>query len=161
MSPTTGAVTAWLNTGTDILPDYHKLGPIANGATASSKDKVVIADFTGEGRADYMIIGDGGKVTGLINRLNETTLVPQWLPAVTVADGPDGVDQDEVRLVDMSGDGKVDYLSISSKGKVSLWENVSTGGKYQPGDGVFLCDCKSYLLCFDSYYSCLVEALTD
>ncbi|CAM1506043.1 Fc.00g056840.m01.CDS01 [Cosmosporella sp. VM-42] len=140
VSPTTGAVTAWLNTGADIIPDYHKLGVIASGASETSGDKVVLGDFTGEGRADYMIIGEGGKVTGLINRLQEMTLEPRWLPAVTIADGPDGVDQDEVRMVDMTGNGKVDYLSVSSSGKVSLWENLSTGGKYQIGEGVFLCD---------------------
>ncbi|CAM1503527.1 Fc.00g011180.m01.CDS01 [Cosmosporella sp. VM-42] len=140
VSPTTGAVTAWLNTGADIIPDWHKLGIIASGATASSGDTVVFGDFTGEGRADYMIIGDGGKVIGLVNRLSETTLAPRWLSAITFAEGPDDIEQEEVRLVDMTGDGKVDYLSVSSKGKVILWENKGSGGKYQPGEGVFLCD---------------------
>lgn len=44
----------------------------------------------------------------------------------------------------MTGDGKVDYLLVDGKtGKITLWENTGTNGKYQPGEGVFLCDCES------------------
>ncbi|KAH8164209.1 hypothetical protein CIB48_g4019 [Xylaria polymorpha] len=105
-----GATRAWLNTG------------------------------AGEGRADYMIVGEGGKVRGLVNRLQETTLAPRWLGSFVLAEGPDGAKQDEVRLVDLTGDGKVDYLLIGDAGKVTMWENLGTGGKYQPGEGVVLCD---------------------
>ncbi|CAM1501517.1 Fc.00g035010.m01.CDS01 [Cosmosporella sp. VM-42] len=138
---TTGAVTAWLNTGAASVPDYHKLGVIATGASASKGDTIRLGDLTGEGRADYMVISSGGKVTALVNRLQETSMAPRWLPAFTLADGPDGTKQDQVRLVDMTGDGKIDYLLIDEKtGKVTLWENAGLGGKYQPGEGVILCD---------------------
>ncbi|TGJ87370.1 hypothetical protein E0Z10_g1365 [Xylaria hypoxylon] len=137
----TGEVTAWLNTGADIMPDYYKLGIIATGSSVSKGDTVRLGDLTGEGRADYMIVGSGGKVNALINRLQETTLVPRWLEAFTFAEGPDGAEQEEVRLVDMTGDGKLDYVLVEKKtGKVTLWENLGTGGKYQPGEGVVLCD---------------------
>lgn len=132
-----------------MMPDYHKIGVIATGATATSSDTVILGDFTGNGRADYMIVGDGGKVTGLVNRLQEESLVPRWMSAVTLADGPSGAKQDQVRLVDFTGDGKVDYLLVDSKGKVTLWENIGSGGKYQPGEGVMLCDCK-FCLSFSS-----------
>ncbi|KAI0451451.1 SGNH hydrolase-type esterase domain-containing protein [Xylaria acuta] len=136
-----GEVTAWLNTGADIVPDYYKLGVIATGSSASKGDTIFLGDLTGEGRADYMIVGDGDKVNGIINRLQATTLAPRWLEAFTFAEGPDGAKQDQVRLVDMTGDGKVDYLLVDEKtGKVTLWENLGTGGKYQPGEGVVLCD---------------------
>ncbi|KAI1428363.1 SGNH hydrolase-type esterase domain-containing protein [Xylaria sp. FL1777] len=141
VNQSTGEVTAWLNTGADVVPDYYKLGVIATGGSASKGDTVFLGDLTGEGRADYMIVGDGGKVNGLINRLQATTLAPRWLAAFTFAEGPDGAEQDQVRLVDMTGDGKVDYLLVDEKtGKVTLWENLGTGGKYQPGEGVVLCD---------------------
>ncbi|KAI1361353.1 hypothetical protein F5Y08DRAFT_314931 [Xylaria arbuscula] len=137
----TGETTAWLNTGADTMPDYYKLGVIATGSSVSSGDTVILGDLTGEGRADYMIVGSGGKVNALVNRLQEDTLVPRWLAAFTLAEGPDGAEQEEVRLVDMTGDGKVDYLLVEKKtGKVTLWENLGTGGKYQPGEGVVLCD---------------------
>ncbi|KAH7161956.1 hypothetical protein B0J13DRAFT_430718 [Dactylonectria estremocensis] len=140
VDPTTGTVTAWINNGASYKPDWYKVGVIATGASASQGDTVFLGDFTGEGRADYMIVGEGGKVTGLVNRRQETTLIPGWMTAVTVAEGPDGVEQEQVRLVDMTGDGKVDYLAVGKEGKVTLWENTGTGGTYQPGDGVVLCD---------------------
>ncbi|KAJ8111527.1 hypothetical protein ONZ43_g5602 [Nemania bipapillata] len=137
----TGEVTAWLNTGADIVPDYYKLGVIATGGSASKGDTIILGDLTGEGRADYMYVGAGGKVNALVNRLQATTLAPRWLASFNLASGPDGAKQDQVRLVDMTGDGKVDYLLVDEKtGKVTLWENIGTGGKYQPGEGVVLCD---------------------
>lgn len=145
VNPKSGEVTAWLNTGAGMMPDYHKIGVIATGSSASSSDTVILGDFTGNGRADYMIVGSGGKVTGLANRLQEESLIPRWMARVTLADGPSGAKQDQVRLVDFTGDGKVDYLLVDSKGKVTLWENTGSGGKYQPGEGVILCDCKRCL----------------
>lgn len=136
-------MAGWLNTGADIMPDYYKLGVIATGASASDGDIVYLGDLTGEGRADYMYIGSDGKVNALVNRVRETNMIPRWLDSFTFAEGPDGAKQDDVRLVDMTGDGKVDYLLVDEKtGEVTLWENKGSGGKYQPGDGVFLCDCK-------------------
>ncbi|CAM1508809.1 Fc.00g025480.m01.CDS01 [Cosmosporella sp. VM-42] len=141
VSKKTGEVTAWLNTGASIMPDYHKLGIIATGSSQSDGDTVILGDLTGEGRADYMIVGVGGKVNGLINRRQETSLAPRWSQLFNIAEGPDGARSDQVRLVDITGDGKVDYLLVDEKtGEVTLWENRGTGGKYQPGDGVFLCD---------------------
>lgn len=147
VSRKTGEVTAWLNTGSDSIPDYHKIGVIATGASQSDGDVVILGDLTGEGRADYMMVGVGGKVNGLINRRQETSMVPRWSQMFNVAAGPDGARSDQVRLVDMTGDGKVDYLLVDEKtGKVTLWENTGTGGKWQPGDGVFLCDCKCSII---------------
>ncbi len=140
-----GETRAWLNTGAGVIPDYYPLNEIAAGASVSLGDKVYLGDFTGEGRADYMIVGDGGKVYGLVNRLQQTTLAPRWLGSIVLAEGPAGAKQEEVRLVDMTGDGKVDYLLVGENGKVTLWENIGTGGKYQPGEGVVLCDRKFIL----------------
>ncbi|KAI0114417.1 hypothetical protein GGR51DRAFT_577451 [Nemania sp. FL0031] len=122
-------MAAWLNTGADIIPDYYPLEEIATGASATLDDKVYFGNFTGEVRADYMIVCDG-----------ETTLAPRWLGPFVLAERPDGAEQAEVRLVDMTGDGRVDYLLVGENGKVTLWENIGTGGKYQPGEGVVLCD---------------------
>ncbi len=91
-----------------------------------------------------MTVGVDGKVHGSTNRLQpEAGLVPRWLEPLVFAEGPSGAERDDVRLVDLTGDGKVDYLLVDKKtGKVELWENTGKGGKYQKGEGVFLCDCK-------------------
>ncbi len=136
-------MTAWLNRGGALKPDYYKLGIIATGQAPGSK--VRVGDFTGEGRADYMTIGIDGKVHGSVNHLQaEAGLVPRWLPSFVLAEGPSGADRDSVFLVDMTGDGKLDYLLVDEDtGKVVLRENIGKGSKYQPGEGVILCDCKS------------------
>ncbi|KAJ8124351.1 hypothetical protein O1611_g9289 [Lasiodiplodia mahajangana] len=126
----TGEVTAWLNTGADVVPVYSSLGVIATGASFSKGDTLFLGDLTGEGRADYMFVGDGGKTTALVNHAQSSTQVPRWLSAFTFAAGPDGAEQDQVRLVDMTGDGKVDYLLVDeTTGKVTLWENTGSGGR--------------------------------
>lgn len=148
----TGEVTAWLNTGPNVKPgsgsninkpDYYSIGVIATGASAADGDTIILGDLTGNGRTDYMVVGAGGKVNALISRTQEKSLVPRWLSPFTFAEGPDGAKENQVRLVDMTGDGRVDYLLVDEKtGKVTLWENNGKGGKYQEGDGVFLADCK-------------------
>lgn len=155
-------MTAWINTGADKLPDYHKLGIVGTGASVSSKDKVILGDFTGNGRADYMIVHDDGTVSGLVNRLQETSLAPRWLPVAPI--GPDlsddDVDQDSVRLVDMDGNGQVDHLAIGQNGKVTFRANLGTGGKYQIGEGVFLVDCESNMPIFRQFSSPAATILT-
>lgn len=116
---------------------------IATGATATVNDIVIFADVTGEGRADYLLLGQTGKVTGFVNRVQEKSLVPGWSQPLTIAAGPTGANKFIVAFADMTGDGKADYLLVDSKtGDVTLYENTGTGGKYQAGEGVFLCDCK-------------------
>ncbi|KAI0966099.1 SGNH hydrolase-type esterase domain-containing protein [Xylaria arbuscula] len=127
VSPSTGQMTAWLSNGADGAPDYSKLGVIASGASFSEGNTVILGDLTGEGRADYMIVGDGGKVNALISRLQADTLVPRWLTRFTFAEGPDGAEQDEVRLIDITGDGRVDYIRLDETGHVKLYANHGTG----------------------------------
>ncbi|KAF9887793.1 hypothetical protein FE257_009599 [Aspergillus nanangensis] len=136
----TGAVTGWLNTGAEDMPDYYKLGEIATGATATENDKILFGDLTGNGRADYIVVGETGKAVGLVNRMQGLTLLPRWLAAVTLREGPDGAEQEGVHFADITGNGQADYLLVGEQGSVAQWENVGTGGKYQEGEGVFLCD---------------------
>ncbi|KAL4797550.1 hypothetical protein BDV19DRAFT_387353 [Aspergillus venezuelensis] len=139
----TGAVTAWLNTGADDVPDHYKLGQIVSGKTATENDRVVFADVTGNGRVDYILVGESGKSVGLVNRQQGKTLLPRWLEPVTLLEGPDGeedVEQDAIHFADITGNGKADYLFIGPKGSVEWYENQGTGGRYQEGEGTFLCD---------------------
>ena len=106
VDPDSGEVTGWLNKGAEIMPDYHKLGVIASGRTAVSDDVVFMGDFTGEGRADYMVVSKDGIVSGYTNRLQEdTALIPRWLERLTLVDvsGLAEVPQAGVRMVDLNG----------------------------------------------------------
>jgi hypothetical protein len=143
----TGAATAWLNTGADDMPAYYKLGEIGSGETATESDKVVFADLTGNGRADYVLVGESGKAVGIVNRMQGQTLLPRWMQAVTLREWPEAEGegkhkQEAIHIVDITGNGRADYLVVSAKGSVAQYENISEGGKWQEGEGVFLCDCK-------------------
>lgn len=142
----TGAVTAWLNGGPFDMPDWQKVGIIATGASKTVNDIVILGDFTGNGFADYMLVGKDGKVTGLANFIQERAFIPRWAPKVTIAEGPEGATQQYVRLMDVNGDGKADYLLYDKNGGSKLWLNAGKGGKWQVGDGVFLADRKLYII---------------
>jgi hypothetical protein len=133
-------VTAWLNSGPANMPQWYKVGEIATGSSKTVNDVVVLGDFTGNGLADYMLVGKDGKVTGLANFIQERAFVPAWQTKVTVAEGPVNATQDYVRLVDLDGDGKVEYVLLDKDGGSKVWLNEGTGGKWQIGDGVFLAD---------------------
>ena len=138
----TGAVTAWLNGGPSAMPDWLKIGVIATGASKTVNDVVIMGDFTGNGMADYMLVGKNGEVTGRANFMQESSLIPRWDGKVTIAEGSEGATQQYVRLMDVNGDGKVDYLLYDKDGGSRLWLNAGKGGKWQVGDGAFLADRK-------------------
>lgn len=139
----TGEVTGWLNRGVGKVPEYYRIPDfIATGDSKGEDDYVFLTDFTGEGRADYVLVHKNGDVTGFINRRDSDSVAPRWSFSVPVVTGVDEPDQDAVRMIDMDGDGKADYVGINHQGAVTMWRNKSTGGKYQKGDGVFLCDCE-------------------
>ena len=146
VDPNSGTVTAWLNGGPATLPQYYKIGIIATGQSKTVNDVVILGDFTGNGLADYMLVGKNGKVTGLANFIQERAFVPSWQSKVTIAEGPDGATQQYVRLVDLNGDGKVEYVLLDKDGGSEIWFDKGTGGKWQVGDGVFLADRKFLVL---------------
>lgn len=63
----------WVNRGDKRLgnfPSFHSLDRIASGRShKDGVDKVIIGDFTGKGRVDYILVKAGGRTTGFINRL--------------------------------------------------------------------------------------------
>jgi hypothetical protein len=123
VDPDSGKLTARFNGGAEDMPDWQKLGVIATGGSVASRDILRLGDFTCEGRADYMAVGADRKVNGYVNRLQEASgLIPRWLVPLTVASGPDGATRDAVRLVDLTGTGKVDYLLVDEARKVELWK---------------------------------------
>ncbi|GAB7043524.1 MULTISPECIES: GDSL-type esterase/lipase family protein [Catenuloplanes] len=67
VDPATGAVDAWLNRGGDRdgVPGWAHRGRIAGGA--GSADSVVLADVSGDGRDDYLVVAPNGAVDAWIN----------------------------------------------------------------------------------------------
>ncbi|KAI1173916.1 hypothetical protein F4777DRAFT_580445 [Nemania sp. FL0916] len=86
--------------------------------------KIQFADITGDGRAEYLVVYDGGAVRGYNNTGNvpDANLGRIWYDMGTIAAGVS--DQGPiVRFADVNGDGKMDYLSIFDDGRIDAYIN--------------------------------------
>ncbi len=101
--------------GTD--PNAPSTG--GGGSTSTTNKKVRYADFDGDGKADYIIVGDNGSLNVWYNRGGNDQ--GGW-------DGPyeraQGVALGrQVQLADFDGDGKVDYIVVNDDGSVRVLLN--------------------------------------
>ncbi|KAJ6439023.1 Lipase 1 [Purpureocillium lavendulum] len=122
-----GALRHHMNTGTvggqDVL--FLAQGGIATGA-APDVTKLVFADMNGDGRDDYLIWEEKGGLTGFLNQSTQKEGVPLYInqgPAKTLADGI-AQNPSSIRLADLDGDGKDDYLVLNPKsGELTAYLN--------------------------------------
>ncbi|MFJ7160021.1 FG-GAP-like repeat-containing protein [Streptomyces sp. NPDC101118] len=116
-----GSVDVWLNRGGDVSgPDgWQAVGQVASGVT-TDQSKVRFADWDGDGRTDYLALGDSGAVDVYLNRGGDR--VAPWQHVGRVATGVTS-DRSRVRFADVDGDGKADYLVIKASGAVDLYLN--------------------------------------
>ncbi|WP_116199737.1 FG-GAP-like repeat-containing protein [Amycolatopsis circi] len=122
-----GAVIVYLNRGGDGHGGWQSLGQVATGTTADPS-RVWFADFDGDGRADYLTIGQNGAVTAYLNRGGDGR--GGWLGRGQVAGGTT-TDVSSVRFADFDGDGRADYVTIAPGGAVNAFFN--RGGDEQGG----------------------------
>ncbi|WP_328608684.1 FG-GAP-like repeat-containing protein [Amycolatopsis sp. NBC_00345] len=101
-----GAVSVFLNRGGDGHGGWASLGQVATGTTTDATH-VRLADFDGDGRADYSVLGDNGAVTLYLNRGGDGH--GGWIGYGQVATGLTAT-ADRVSLADATGDGSADYL---------------------------------------------------
>ncbi|MBD0738645.1 FG-GAP-like repeat-containing protein [Streptomyces sp. CBMA29] len=120
----TGAVSVWLNRGGDGHGGWAPLGQVATGRTGDA-DRVRFADFDGDGRTDYILIGDGGEISVWLNRGGDGR--GGWAPLGQIATGRTA-DASHVRFADFDGDGKTDYVLIGAGGEISAWLNRGGDG---------------------------------
>ena len=109
-----GSVTEWQNNGGDGSGGWIGKGQIATG-TGADLAHVRFADFTGDGKDDYLVLGDNGSVTAWVNTGSG------WSGVGKVAGG--ATDLAHVRFADLNGDGKDDYLVMGDNGSITLWQN--------------------------------------
>ncbi|MFD9688950.1 FG-GAP-like repeat-containing protein [Kitasatospora sp. NPDC059088] len=120
-----GAVDVWLNKGGDGRGGWQSLGQVATGVTTDPA-RVRLADFDGDGKADYEVINPDGSVRVYLNKY--TGGQGSWQDIGVVATGLT-TDPTRVRLADFDGDGKAYYEVINPDGSVHAYLNKFTAGQ--------------------------------
>ncbi|MFD3942009.1 FG-GAP-like repeat-containing protein [Streptomyces sp. NPDC058579] len=123
-----GQVRAWINKGPAGGGgwSWQWSGEVASGVGAS-RDQVRFADLNGDGRADYLVVGDQGQVRAWINKGSVSGGGWSWQWSGEVASGV-GAPRGQVGFADMNGDGRTDYLVVSDQGQVRAWLNNGPAG---------------------------------
>ncbi|MFG2999365.1 FG-GAP repeat domain-containing protein [Streptomyces sp. NPDC048340] len=100
------------------------------GGLTTDRSRVRLADFDGDGKADYIVIDPDGSVYVYLNRGGDTG--GGWQAVGKVAVGLTN-DASKVRFADWDGDGKTDYIVLSDTGAVGVYLNRGgdTGGGWQ------------------------------
>jgi lysophospholipase L1-like esterase len=119
-----GAVSVYLNRGGDGHGGWSVLGQVTTGMTTDAS-KVRFADFDGDGKADYLVIGANGAVSVYLNRGGDGH--GGWSALGQIASGLT-TDATHVRFADFDGDGKADYLVTTAGGAVSVYLNRGGDG---------------------------------
>ncbi|KAJ0423300.1 hypothetical protein BJY00DRAFT_310430 [Aspergillus carlsbadensis] len=124
--------------GTDSKPPTFKR---ASGSALIKKNegfarsRIRIADIDGDGRGDYLAIDNGGNIHAWRNGWVDD--IPKyWQPLGTRFTGKHKGNITGVRMVDINGDGRADWLWVSDTGEVETWTNSRTCQKGKIGDGL-------------------------
>ncbi|MEV0613295.1 FG-GAP-like repeat-containing protein [Nonomuraea sp. NPDC050404] len=130
-----GEVEAWRNddVATRGTNAWIKVGRVAEGVSPGTDERVVFADFNGDGRDDYLVVdGTNGRVRGWRNDGVLTKGITAWTGLGVIAQGPALAKEGEVQFADIDGDGDDDYLIVASGHSVHAWKNNGTDA---PGGG--------------------------
>ncbi|WP_328965348.1 GDSL-type esterase/lipase family protein [Streptomyces virginiae] len=127
-----GAVTAWLNDGRQGDDDQHpyfgrNLGVIAPGVRGATREQIRFADINGDRRADFLRVTETGAVDAYVNTPDSDGTI-HWKEWLNWAGGVQGGSRDKLRLADVNGDRKDDYLIVGSTGAVHAYINNGGGG---------------------------------
>ncbi|SCL55141.1 Lysophospholipase L1 [Micromonospora yangpuensis] len=118
----TGRVSAWINEYTPAGNfGWSYAGVIATGVGAT-REQVRFADLSGDGKDDYLVVDDQGRVTAYANEYHGGgTYGWSWMGQV--ASGV-GATRDRVRFADVNGDARDDYLVVHDEAHVNVWLNT-------------------------------------
>ncbi|CAD0113390.1 unnamed protein product [Aureobasidium uvarum] len=140
-------------------PKFEHIGQVVPEHAGYTATDVRIADIDGDGRADYCLIGHNGDI--LCSRNQGQGDSYSWQGFKTVGGLREVVftakgkgDASGVRLADLNGDFRSDWMWIGDQGDIDTWINQrgwGTGivpdwthsGITHGGDGVFYCDMRN------------------
>ncbi|WP_185297746.1 phosphatidylinositol-specific phospholipase C domain-containing protein [Streptomyces finlayi] len=127
---TEGSVRAWQNNGPGAADGpYHwtDLGIIAPGVSGTTREALRFADVDGDGRDDYLRTSDSGAVHAYLNTPTSAGAI-HWTEHLHWAPGVSYGTRDKLRLADVNGDRRADYLMVDSTGRTHAYINDGGGG---------------------------------
>ncbi|WP_260859950.1 FG-GAP-like repeat-containing protein [Streptomyces cupreus] len=122
-----GSVRAALNTqGEPGKPNWVDQGIISPGR-GHGPEAVRFADINGDGRDDYLVVGEAGSVRAWRNNGPGAADGPyHWTDLGVIAPGVSGITRDHLRFADVNGDGRDDYLRVSDTAAIHAYFNTQT-----------------------------------
>ncbi|EYB21918.1 hypothetical protein FG05_11578 [Fusarium graminearum] len=99
---------------------------IAPGPAGIPANSARMRDIDGDGKADYLVVYDGGAVKAFRNTIKQGGR--NWEDLGTIAPGISGVTGDTIRFADMDGDGLADFLAVADDGSIRMWKNLGITG---------------------------------
>ncbi|KAF5659012.1 chitinase [Fusarium heterosporum] len=106
--------------------NWEDVKSIAPGPAGMPLDRARLHDIDGDGKADYLIVYNGGAVKALRNTIGDGDR--NWYDLGTIAPGISGVTGDMIRFADMDGDGLADFLALADDGSIRMWKNLGIVG---------------------------------
>jgi lysophospholipase L1-like esterase len=121
-----GGVKAYLNGGVKGGKiEWTGWGVIVPGVGAT-RDTIRWGDVDGNGRDDYLVVGAAGSMDAYLNTSGKDGK-PTWTKKDGFAKGVPSGSREKLRIADVNGDGKADYLIVGGKGAVHAYLNHYDG----------------------------------
>ncbi|KAH8894324.1 integrin alpha N-terminal domain-containing protein [Thozetella sp. PMI_491] len=138
VTPNTGAVRIWWNYGADSGWangwKFVEGGVIATGVPHANWETLHFPDINGDGRADYVVVGQGGALRHFMNTGSAGGQDVLFLAQGGIATGA-ASDISKLVFADMDGDGRDDYLIWDDQGGLTGYLNQEA---YKEGVPVYV-----------------------
>ena len=125
----TGAVDVYWNLGADPHAEngwrFQPGGQIASGVPHANLATLSFPDINGDGRADYVIVGESGAIAVWLNVGQPGSFKVSFADQGGVATGVGG-DISSITVQDINGDGRADYLIWDPEGGITGFLNQPT-----------------------------------
>ncbi|KAK4183861.1 hypothetical protein QBC35DRAFT_525860 [Podospora australis] len=131
ITPETGAVRVWWNYGPDAASangwKFVDGGQVARGSAHANWKTLRFPDINGDGRADYVYIGEGGSLSAFLNSGSVGGQDVRWSALGGIAEGDASIPSvDHLVFADIDGDGRDDYLIWEAQSGLTGYLNQRT-----------------------------------
>ncbi|MEE1929587.1 GDSL-type esterase/lipase family protein [Streptomyces sp. TRM 70351] len=123
------SVRAWYTSASSFKLQYA--GVIAPGVSGAAGASIRFADVDGDGRDDYLRVGEDGFVHAYVNTPKDPGgNAIGWVEHRNWAPGVAYGSRGKLRLADVNGDGRDDYLMVGNTGAVHAYLNDGLGNGF-------------------------------